>query len=89
MRKPPSIRYRCPAAEGSPMPGHILMGTGPRVRRAYRVLSATRCKGQPALGIATWRLTVEPMSAERGREATAEGTPTWGLYWDRRERKSA
>ena len=89
MSKTPSIRYRCPATWEAPTPGLILMGIGPRVRRAYRVLSATRCRGQAALGIATWRIHVEPMGAGRGREEIAAGSPTWELCWDRRQRRAA
>ena len=87
--KQPSIRYRCPATWHAPSPGLILIGSGSRVRRAYRVLSAARCKGQPALGFVTYRLAVESMSAERGRQEIAEGALAWELCWDRRERRPA
>jgi hypothetical protein len=63
------------------------MGVGPRTRRAYRVLAATRCKGMPAVGVATWRIQVEPMSAERGREEIAAGAQHWDIVWGRRERR--
>jgi hypothetical protein len=65
------------------------MGTGPRVRRAYRVLSVAQGKGSLEHRTAVYRIAVEPMSAERGREAIAEGTPTWELCWDRRQRRSS
>jgi hypothetical protein len=83
----PSIRYRTPAADGPPLPGTILMGDGPRVRRAYRVLGAVRCRGCPALGIATYRLQVERMSAARGLEEVAAGAERWLIRWDSRERR--
>lgn len=69
------------------MPGIILMGTGPRVRRAYLILRADRCKGTPEPGYIGWRLRVEPMSAERGRAEIAAGMETWPIFWDRRERR--
>jgi hypothetical protein len=87
MSRAPTIRYRCPATDGEPFPGLILMGDGPRVRRAYRVLSTRRSKsGLAALGIVTWKLTVEPMSAAAGREEIATGVPAWSIKWDSRKR---
>lgn len=86
--KPPAIRYRCPAAHGAPAPGHIIMGDGPRTRRAYRVLSLRRAKGQAALGVATWRVAVEPMSAAAGRSEIEAGTPHWSIKWDNRSRRA-
>jgi hypothetical protein len=84
----PTIRYRCPATDDGPQPGIILMGDGPRVRRAYRVLSASRAKSAiVGLDFITWKLQVEPMSAERGREEIAAGIPWWCIHWDKRERK--
>jgi hypothetical protein len=84
-RGAPAIRYRCPHAWDAPPPGLILMGDGPRVRRAYRVLSARRVRNAlPMMGFVTWRIAVEPMSAARGREEVEAGCPRWGLQWDRR-----
>lgn len=84
----PTIRYRCPTVQGAPPPGAIIMGTGSRTRRAYRVLTARRAKSPSwvQLGICTWRLTVEPMSAAHGREDIAAGAPHWNIRWDRRNR---
>jgi hypothetical protein len=82
-----TIRYRCPAAHGAPMPGHIIMGTGPRVRRAYRVLACQKAKSTPALGVSTWRITVESMSAAAGRAEIEAGCPAWHIQWDRRRRR--
>lgn len=83
----PTIRYRCPTASGAPLPGHIVMGEGPRVRRAYRVLDARATRGGLiALGCITWRLTVEPMSAAAGRSEIAAGVPAWGVKWDVRRK---
>jgi hypothetical protein len=85
---PPTLRYRCPASEGAPPVGIILMGDGPRVRRAYRVLSAARTKSEVVgLGMAAWKLRVEPMSAAAGRDEIATGVPWWCIQWDRRERR--
>lgn len=83
-RRTPTIRYRCPVNRGAPSPGHIIMGNGPRTRRAYRVLSVRRAKGQAALGVATWRIAVEPMSAAAGRAEIEAGTPHWSIKWDSR-----
>lgn len=84
----PSIRYRCPAVDGAPLPGTIIMGDGPCVRRAYRVLSADRTQsGIAGLGVVTWRLRVEPMSAAAGREEIAAGALWWTIAWDRRDRR--
>ena len=85
MSSAPTIRYRCPTAWDAPPPGLILMGEGPRVRRAYRVLSVTKVRsGYPALGFCTWRLSVESMAAARGRTEIDGGSPHWPLRWDRR-----
>lgn len=80
------IRYRCQATLGAPLPGSIVMGTSDRVRRAFRVLGARRVEGMAALGVATWRLAVEPMSADAGRAEIAAGAPFWSIRWDRRGR---
>lgn len=81
------IRYRCPTIQGPPLPGHIIMGHGHRVRRAYRVLGAQPSRGGlVALGCTNWRLTVEPMSAERGCAEIDAGCPSWGIVWDSRKR---
>jgi hypothetical protein len=89
MSSMPTIRYRCPAAEGGPSPGVILMGDGPRVRRAYRVLSAARTKSAiVGFGVVTWKLRVEAMSVAAGRDEIAAGVPWWCIYWDRRERRT-
>jgi len=88
MTRAPTIRYRCPPARGAPSPGHIIMGNGPRTRRAYRVLSVRRAKGLAALGVATWRIAVEPMSAAAGREEIAAGVPHWLIKWDSRARRA-
>lgn len=86
-RRMPTIRYRCPTIEGGPMAGHIVMGDGPRVRRAYRVLAAVKTRaGLPALGCCTWRLSVEPMSATAGRAEIEAGVPRWGIVWDVRRK---
>lgn len=90
MSRQPTISYRCPTAHGNPSPGHILMGEGPRVRRAYRVLSIRQVRGGLiALGCATWKLTVEPMSADAGRREVEAGTPRWGIKWDSRKKGRA
>ncbi|MDE2107026.1 MAG: hypothetical protein KGL39_58000 [Patescibacteria group bacterium] len=74
----PTIRYRCPARDGAPPTGAIVMGAGKRVRRAYRVLSATKTRNcMPMLGFSTYRLAVEPMAAERGRAEIEAGAPWW------------
>lgn len=81
------LRYRCPTIQGSPLPGHIIMGDGPRIRRAYRVLGATPARGDvPALGCTRWNLTVEPMSAAAGRLEIEAGCSWWGITWDARRR---
>ena len=68
------------------------MGLGPRVRRAYRVLNARRVKSsvwrRAGLGVVTWKIDVERMSAEAGREEIALGAPHWGIVWDKRNRKA-
>lgn len=78
------IRYRCPASHGEPPIGAIVMGDGARVRRAYLVMRAVRCRGTPALGSVTWRLTVERMSAAAGRYHIECGAPHWTIVWDSR-----
>lgn len=84
----PIITYRCPIVDGAPASGHIIMSFGPRARRAYRVLIARKVQSRTAgLEIQVWRLSVEPMSAERGREEIAAGTPHWWIQWDNRSRK--
>jgi hypothetical protein len=89
MRKASTIRYRCPDAWGGPPIGLILMGDGKRVRRAYLVLGAKKAKSSSAgLGVTTWRLTVESMSAERGREEIAAGCPHWSIVWDSRSKRN-
>lgn len=88
MSRAPTIRYRCPAAGDDPFPGLILMGNGPRVRRAYRVLNARKTTSVVVgLGICTWKLTVEPMSAAAGREEIDADTPAWTIKWDSRKRR--
>lgn len=81
-RRAPVIRYRCP--DGPPPPGAIVMSNPVRARRAYRVLSAHRCRGAAALGMARWLLSVEPMPAAAGLQEIEAGAPMWGLKWDRR-----
>jgi len=84
----PTIRYRVPLVDGHPPIGTILMGSGPRVRRAYRILTATKTKTTlPGLGICTWKLQVEPMSAASGRLEIEAGAPFWEICWDKRDRK--
>lgn len=81
----PVIRYRTPTAGGPPPAGAIVMGTGARVRRGYRVIRAAASKnGIAMLGFQTWRLAVEPMSAEQARAEIAAGAPHWEIVWDRR-----
>ncbi len=83
-----TIRYRCPTEEGSPLPGAILMGKGPRVRRAYRVLGATCAGTEPAIpGMTRWRLQVEAMSAATARKELETGGHHWSLVWDARKRR--
>jgi len=85
----PRLSYRCPACDGPPAPGTIVMGLGPRVRRAYRVLNARRVRSKiVGLGVVTWKIDVERMSAEAGREEIALGAPHWGIVWDKRNRKA-
>lgn len=88
MKRSKTIRYRCAVASGGPMPGSIVMGDGPRVKRAYLVLSSRRTGGTPALGMATFLLTVESMSASAGREKLAEGYPRWNIVWFSRRRNA-
>ncbi len=82
----PFIRYRAPSSQGSPLPGHIIMGSGPRVRRAYRVLSVKRGKGMSALGSVVWHVAVEPISAAAGRSEIEGGCCHWGITWDSRRK---
>jgi hypothetical protein len=63
------------------------MGDGPRVRRGYRVLSATAgSSGIAGLGVTTWKLHVEPMAKVRALAEVEAGAPWWNIVWDRRER---
>ncbi len=78
-----TLRYRCPAVDGPPLPGFILMGR--RARRAYRVLQAAKARGTPAIGCATWSLKVESISAESARVEIALGAAHWEIVWDRRK----
>lgn len=92
MSRAPTISYRCSPEDGNPSPGHILMGEGPRVRRAYRVLTIRQVRPgwlrrEGDQWLATWKLTVEPMSAERGRDEIAAGVPAWGIKWDSRSKR--
>lgn len=88
MSRVPVIRYRLPLVDGQPEIGAILMGDGPRVRRGYRILSATRTRSSlPGLGVCTWKLQVEPMSAAAARSEIDAGAPSWSIQWDKRERK--
>jgi hypothetical protein len=90
MPRTPTIRYRAPFRDGQPPPGAVLMNLSPRARRAYRVLRAVKVRSAlPMLGRATWRLSVEPMSAEAGRSEIATGAPRWSLIWDRRSPQRA
>lgn len=83
-RRPPQIRYRCPTDCGAPTPGSIIIGDGPRIRRAYRVLSAILADADRQAGISTWRILVEPMSVATGRMEIATGCPRWIFTRDRR-----
>lgn len=86
--KAKTLRYRAPLADGPPPVGAILMGDGPRTRRGYRILGVRKSKSsQPALGVTTWRLTVESMPKERAMEDVDAGVPWWSLVWDSRERR--
>ena len=82
-----TLRYRAPTSHGAPPIGAILMGTGPRVRRGYRVTApAVRVPlGAKAMGFTRWRLRVEPMGAAAARADIDAGAPHWGLRWDRRQ----
>jgi hypothetical protein len=44
------LRFRVPSEQGPPLPGHIIMGYGPRVRRGYRVMSAVASRAAGAIG---------------------------------------
>jgi hypothetical protein len=82
-----NLSYRCPTVDGAPLPGTIIMGDGPRTRRAYRVLGARKARGSLiGLGVTTWAIKVEPMSATRGRDEIAAGAIGWSLVWDKRRR---
>lgn len=89
MARIPTLRYRTPAADGPPPVGAILMGDGPKVRRGYRILTATRTKSSSliGLGVCTWKLLVEPMGAETARREIEAGAPHWSLVWDKRRQK--
>lgn len=84
MRAARTIRYRCPAIDGMPLPGEIVMGDGPRTRRAYRILGAKKVSGPPALGVSQWRLTIEAMSAAAGVAEIEAGARHWSIAWDAR-----
>lgn len=87
-RRLPTICYRTPAASGPPLIGAILMGEGKRVRRAYRIISATKVKSRVVrLGVVSWKLRVEPISAAEGRDEIAAGMPWQTIQWDKRERR--
>lgn len=93
-RRAPTISYRTDESDGRPPLGAILMGTGPRVRRAYRILVARRVKSSSwrvgsGLGTVTWKLTVERMSAAAGRDEIAAGVPWRSIVWDKRSRRRA
>jgi len=84
----PTLRYRVPLIDGAPPVGAIVMGEGPRVRRAYRIMLATRTKSALiGLGVVTWKLRVESMSAASGRDEIEAGAPHWPIVWDKRRRK--
>lgn len=84
----PTLRYRAPFIDGAPPVGAIVMGNGPRVRRAYRILLATKTKSSlVGLGVCTWKLLVEPMSAAAGRDEIDAGAPHWEIVWDKREKR--
>ncbi len=81
------ITYRCPAVHGSPMPGHIILGDGARVRRGYRVLGAAAVRsGISSLGRTTWRLAVEPMNVAAAQVEIAAGVERWTIVWNKRKR---
>lgn len=84
----PTLRYRCPVEDGQPPVGTILMGNGLRVRRAYRILTATMTRSPDVNHLRFWKLQVEPMSAQAGREEIAAGVPHWSIYWNKRDRKA-
>lgn len=88
MTRVPTLRYRSPLEDGSPPIGTILMDDGPRVRRAYRILNVVKTKTTlPGLGVCTWKLQVEPMSAASGRTEIEAGAPYWCIKWDKRRAK--
>ena len=87
-RQASTIRFRVPTEDGALLPGHIVMGDGPRTRRAYRVFSARTSRGGAAtLGCVTWILSVEFLSAEAGRSEVKSGCRLWGIEWDSRKPK--
>lgn len=82
-----TLRYRSPTIDGPPLIGGILMRDGPRVRRGYRILAASKAKSRaPGLGTVMWRLHVEPMSAARAKQEVEAGVPRWSMRWDRKRR---
>lgn len=85
MARHPTLRYRCRLSDGQPYLGDILMGIGPRTRRAYRIITAARIKNtMPMMGFVTWRVRVEPMSKAAGQREIDEGRRHWELNWDKR-----
>lgn len=87
-RRAPTISYRTDVAEGRPPLGAILMGDGPRVRRAYRIMAAHRVNARvPAVNTVTWKLTVERMSAAAGRAEIEAGVPWQTIVWDSRSKR--
>lgn len=85
----PTISYRCPIEYGAPLMGTIVMGRGPRTRCAYRVLGARKVRSAVvAIGVVTWKLAVERMSAAAGREEIDAGAPFWSIKWDKRRKRA-
>ena len=85
--KPLLLRYRVPHSMGIPPIGGVIMGEGPRVRRAYRILSVAKVQSRtPHLDCVHYRIAAESMSAERGRQEVVAGCPRWTIVWDRRKR---
>ena len=86
-RRHPQIRYRLPTHIGSPMPGDIVMGEGPRIRGGYRVLNARRSHSSlVALGCITWCLDVERLSIATAHAEIEAGHQWWTIAWDSRKR---